>query len=444
MASSINYIINITIYYYDVFNSNFLFPQLKVYAEVQGNITSWERKNAGYVIKKSVFAPDWYSNEYKVYRINFILPFINFLATVGLSLLFSIAVYNYMWKELPSSPKEKNFLVTQTGLWCGVAILLTTNILFLYFEVRALSVWCEGPKNIHCLEEPAAAAKMLLLIFIAIGSIILLVVFSVYSIKKALPQHLLSPGIQPFLIGIPVLGNVAVLFIIVLYVLVKPCKKKYNCLKFGINEMVTHLFLCVQTMLHILNKCWKFITFFLAIINIFVFLTIATFSIAPVLIQLFIHPYSIVLVYSYYLSSHVFLFTVAFIVTFLWKKKGQYAPKLQLCSLLMLPNIALMCLAIMTVPFTALYQIIISGSLSNNETVLVVASLLPSFIITSPLLLLKNRLIAIFTDPEDEEQKVEEDDDAVDEGRESRERGGRGESELDKKREGRMQTLKVV
>ena len=185
-------------------------------------------------------------------------------------------------------------------------------------------------------------------------------------------------------------------------------------------------------------------TFFLAIVNIFVFLAFVTFSIVPVLIQLFIHPFSVVLVYSYYLAVHVLFFTVVFLLTFLWKKTGLYTISLRLSLLLMLPTAVIVCIAIISFPFAALYQIITSGSLSDNQVVAAAASLLPSLIVTSPLLLLKNRLIPILTAPEDEKQEEEdaEDDDVVEEGTESRER--KGSSELDKEGEGGIQTLKVM
>ena len=163
-----------------------------------------------------MFAPDWYSHEKAIYFTTYDLPYINLLATIVVSLLLTIAVYNYIWKELPSSPKERNFLVTQTALWCGVVVMLQVNCLSLYYEVQALSTWCTEKT---CSGESSATAKTWLIIFIATGSIFWLVVFSLYSIKKIIPQELLSPGIQPFLIGIPLLNNVAVLFAILFYII---------------------------------------------------------------------------------------------------------------------------------------------------------------------------------------------------------------------------------
>ena len=391
-----------------------------MYADTQENITSWKSEDLGHVLSGLVFAPDWYLYVGVVYPNSSFLPLINLILTIVLSLILSIAAYYFIWKEIPSSPRERNFLLSQTLLWSGVVVLLQLNWGILYNELIYLEVWC---RESTCA-DPASVSKLILVCYISLLNItVFFVLLGQYFHGKLRPKELLLPGIQPFVIGIPLVSNAAVLIILVFRIFVKPCKSRYNWIRYGaihVYETLHYFITCPRMFIIAMYKIFKFVIIFLPFTTIFTFLAITIFSVIPLILQLFVYPFRIFAAYSFFFAAFFLFYLVVFVVTFVWKRKGIKNASARLCLLLMLPTVILLFLAMINIPFISLYRILTSGSLSNNPVVLGAVSLLPSFLLSSPIVwILKNRIIPKFIEAEEHEEEEEE---GVEEDREERER----------------------
>ena len=133
---------------------------------------------------------------------------------------------------MPASPrkKKKNFLVRQTLLWTAVILILQTDIITLLIEVRTLQVWYRA----GTCSDPAAHAKIYLLVYIFLFNGIFFTVFvvSYFRGKLHLKQHLL-PGVQVFLIGVPLVSILAAFIILVFRLFIKPCRRHCKCFHYG-------------------------------------------------------------------------------------------------------------------------------------------------------------------------------------------------------------------
>ena len=406
--------------------------QLSVYADTQENITSWKSEDLGHVLSGLVFSPDWYLYVGVVYPNSSIFPFINLVLAIVLSLILSIAAYYFIWKEIPSSPRERNFLLSQTLLWSGVVVLLQLNFALIANEISQLVKWC-GEST---CSEPASVSKLYLVGYISLYSVIVFAVFlGHYLYGKLRPKALLTPGIQPFVIGIPLVSNAAVLIILAFRIFVKPCKSRYNWVRYGVIHMyeTLHYFImCPRKFLIVTYQIFKFMIIFLPFVTIFTFLAIVIFSVIPLILQLFVYPFRIFAAYSFFFAAFVLFYLVVFIVTYVWKRKGIKNASARLCLLLMLPTVILLFIFMIIIPFISLYQILTSGSLSNNPIVLGAVSLLPSLLLSSPIVwVLKNRIIPKF---------IEAEENAVEEGEEEEERTRVGEERTGKSQGGDIET----
>ena len=382
--------------------------QLGVYADKQENITEWRNEDLGIILSGLVFVPNWYFYTYVVYPNSSIVPLINIVFAIILSLVLSIAAYYYIWKKIPSSPRERNFILGHTLLWTAVVIILQLTIYLLIFEVIRLSEWCLA----STCSEPAAQSKFYLLIYIGLSNVVVFTVFLYYYLRGRLrPKQHLIPGIQPFVVGFPLVSIVAALTILVFRVFIKPCKRRYNWIRYGaihLYETLHYFITCPRWALIHGYKILRFVLIFLPFTTIFTFLAIFIFSIIPVLLQALVYPFRILAAYSFFFVNIMLFFMVTFIVNFVWKKKGIKNTSNKLCFLLLLPTVVIILILMINVPFILLYQLLTSGTLTDNPFTLGVISIAPTLILSSPLVwLLKNKIIPKFVDEASVEEESE-------------------------------------
>ena len=152
--------------------------------------------------------------------------------------------------------------------------------------------------------------------------------------------------------------------------------------------------------------------------TVFISASIFTFSFVPVLLQTFLFPFRIVAAYSFFFAAFVVYFLAVFVATFLWKEKP---PNMGILVLyLSSTTIALTFILIVLIPFVSLYQLLASGSFSDNPLILFGASVLPSVLLCTPLLWAKGKLLSRFLEIDEEED--DDDDDSNEDEKKKNER----------------------
>ena len=104
------------------------------------------------------------------------------------------------------------------------------------------------------------------------------------------------------------------------------------------------------------------------------------------------------------------LFLVTFLVAFYWQKKGIKNTSVKLFFLLTLPTIMLVFTFMIIIPFVSLYQLLSSGTLTNNPIMLGIIAIAPSLLLSSPLVwIVKNKVFPAFVEPEMDCEEERED-----------------------------------
>ena len=143
--------------------------------------------------------------------------------------------------------------------------------------------------------------------------------------------------------------------------------------------------------------------------TIFVTASIVSFSIVPLLLQTFLYPFRIIAAYSFFIAAFAVYALSAFMATFLWKERPPTTGRLLLY--LSSTTIAILFILMISTPFVSLYQLLVSGSFSDNPLILFGASILPSLLLSSPLVwLFRSKLLPRFLEIEEEEDEEEEND----------------------------------
>ena len=378
---------------------------MSVYADTHQKITSFKDENVAQVVDGSTLLPNWNLYTHIVYGISNTIPYINLILAILMSLLLSIAAYFYIWIKIPSSRKEPNFLLLQTLFWTSIVVMLQINIAFLCFELLQIIMWCEGST---CVESGAISKIMMIGYIVIVNMIVFLVFFVKYLHGEFRHQQFLTPGIQPFLIGIPLLSNAAVIILIIFCICIKPCKQRCNWIKVGALHIYESLHTFVtfpKRMLAILFKVLQFSIMVLPFLTIFTSLTLMFYSLIPLTLQLIVYPFIVLGHCSLFLAHCILFYIAVFLVTFLWKRKRIQNNSVIFFLLLMLPSIALLTMSMIDIPYSIFYILLVSGSVSDNPVVLGAASLLPSLLLSSPLIYaMKKWIIPKFIDLEEQDR----------------------------------------
>ena len=384
-------------------------PQMKVYADSQENISSWGSKEKGYSLNGGGVGPQWWVD------VTLFFPFCSYLATLNavlaiiLSLIVTFGLYYAIWGIAPSAPGEKNFIFSHTFVWCGVVILLQLNVLLFFAEIGSLSRWCHY--QFSCT-DPAGISKIFWLIWMIGYMLVSFVVMLVRYLRgKIRYMELLVPEWRAFVIGIPLLSNIILLIAVVFWLFIKPLMKLRilrNAL-IHIQEMLMCHMSCSRPMVTVFQKGMRFLFVYILRMTIFLSVSIFSYSLVPILLQLFLYPFRVIAVYSFALTAFALFSLTAFASTFQWKKQppstGRHIMYLSATT------VAIVFILMIFVPFVPLYQLLVTGSFSDNPIILAGASILPSLLLSSPLVwLFRNKLVPRYLEVDEDEEEEEEEE----------------------------------
>ena len=328
----------------------------------------------------------------------------NIIISVVLTLMISSGVNHVLWNIAPVNRNEKNFLFSYSVTWTGVGIIGMVNIFLLWFEVDTLNRWCQYKRS---CQEYAAGTKFAWLTWMGIYMVISFFVLLVRFIKgKIQYRDIFIPEWRAFVVSNPFLGMFILIIACFYKLLLSPILRVRQIQKLckHIQETLCYIF-CFPQLKTLLLKILCFWGMYILSMMVFVFTLIVSFSIIPVLLQAFLFPFRIIAGYSFIFAASVVYSFSAFMATFLWKEKPTPTTG-RLLLYLSSSMIALLFITIMFTPFASLYQLIVSGSLSGNPILLVGISVLPSLLLSSPLVwLFKSKLLPRFLDIDDEDEE---------------------------------------
>ena len=404
-----------TVYNNSTVNTSSL--QLKVYADSQENVSPWSSEEKGYTLLGSVFIDQWWLFIQIQYPSSNRLPNANVILSILLTLMISFGCYYAIWRVAPANSDEKNFLFAHTFIWCSVAILLLVNLFLFWIEVVTILSWCEYESS---CKESAGVSKIVWLVWMAVYMIIAFIVLLVCFLRgKIRHREILVPEWRAFIVATPLMSSI-VLIIAVFYKLIRPLLKIHKVHNMWIHLMETLrcMVCCPQPSKNTLYGIIRFTSIYILYMTVFISASIFTFSLVPVLVQTFLFPFRIVAAYSFLFAAFVVYFLAAFVATFLWKEKP---PNIGILVLyLSSTTIALTFILIILIPFVSLYPLLVSGSFSDNSLILFGASVLPTLLLSTPLLWAKGKLLPRFLEIDEEED--DNDDDSNEDEKKKKER----------------------
>ena len=394
--------------------------QLKVYAKTQANLSSWDDEEKGYTLFGNVFIDGWWLFVDKAYPSSNDLPYVNFFLSVILTLTICYGVHYAIWDIAPATSDQKNFRFCHIVTWCGVVLLLQLNIAFLCFEIKSIWSWCDY--KMSC-QERAAKSKIGLLLWMTLYIILSFIALVVYFNKRDKQRRdIFKPEWRAFVFSNPYVSLVALILFCLfkLMVRLKKIKGLWVHLQNKFYGMVCHngMFKTV------LERMIQFIAAYVLYVTLFVSASIFSFSVLPILLQTFLYPFRVFAAYSFFFSVLAVYAVASFVAIFLWREKPPTTQKLLFC--LSIPVMAGLIINFASVPFISLYEILVTGSLSDNPLILFAASVLPSLLLSSPLVwLLRSKFMGRFIETEEQE---DDESDMV----------GNGQSDIDRNGENRV------
>ena len=384
-------------------------PQMKVYADSQENVSSWGSEEKGYSLNGGGVGPQWWVD------VTLFFPFCSYLATLNavlaiiLSLIVTFGLYYAIWGIAPSATGEKNFIFSHTFVWCGVVILLQLNVLLFFAEIGNLSGWCLY--QFSCI-DPAGTSKIFWLIWMIGYMLVSFVVMLVWYLRgKIRYMELLVPEWRAFVIGIPLLSNIILLVAVVFWLFIKPLMKLrvLHSALIRIQEMLMCHMSCPRPVVNVFQKGMRFLFVYILCMTIFLSVSIFSYSLIPILLQLFLYPFRIIAVYSFALTGFALFTLTTFATTFQWKKQPPSTGRL--IMYLSATTAAIIFIVMIAIPFIPLYWLLVTGSFSDNPIVLAGASILPSLLLSSPLIwFIRNKLLPRFLEVDEDEQEEEDEE----------------------------------
>ena len=334
----------------------------------------------------------------------------NLILSVVLTLMISFGVYYALWNVAPVSSKEKNFLFSYSVVWSGVAILTQVNFFLLLFEMVNLCIWCLY--NYSCAES-AGENKLVWIVWMWVYMIVAFVVILVRFLKgKTRHREIFIPEWRAFVVSIPFFSTFILLLVFFYKFFLSPLLKVRK-----IRDVWIHLLETLRGLIRypgVLKKViWnsiRFLAIYSLYMTVFLSASILSFSMVPILLQTFLYPFRIIAAYSFLFVAFALYCLATFMAVFLWKEKPPTTGRLLLY--LSSTTITLVFILIISVPFVSLYQLLVSGSFSDNPLILFGASVLPSLLLSSPLVwLFKSKLLPRFLEGDEDEEDEEDEDD---------------------------------
>ena len=380
-----------------------------MYADSQENISSWGAEERGYSLSGYVFIDQWWEHIQEIYLSSGSLPEINFYLSIILTLMICFGVYYALWNVAPAKSEEKNFLFSYSVIWTGVAILAQLNLFLFFIEIESIDLWCQYEGSCR---EPAAAYKVAWISWICGYMLVAFVVILVRFLQgKTRHREIFIPEWRAFVVSIPFFSTFILAIAFFYKFVVSPLLKVRNIRNLWIYllETLRWLVRCPRVLKTVLWKIVHFSSIYVLYMTVFVSASFVSFSAVPVLLQTFLYPFRIIAAYSFFFAAFAVYALAAFMATFLWKEKPPTTGRLILY--ISSTTIALTFIFIISLPFVSLYQLLVSGSFSDNPFILFGASVLPSLLLSSPLVwLFKSKLLPRFLEVEEEDESDDESD----------------------------------
>lgn len=346
--------------------------------------------------------------------------------------MICFGVYYALWTVAPANSEQKNFLFSYSVVWSGVAILLIFNIVLLISELESIDLWCQVRS---CTSETASASKIVWLIWMACFMIVAFIVLLIRFLQGKMNQRdLFVPEWRAFIIATPLLSTFVFVLAVCYKLFVQPLLRFRQVRNMWVHLMET-LRWAIRIPRPVKSVIWKIVHFtaiYILYMTVFVSASILTFSIVPILLQTFLFPFRIIAAYSYFFIAFCLYYLAAFMAVFLWKEKPPKTGRLILY--LSSTTVTITFIAVVSVPFISLYQLLVSGGFSDNPIVLFAISVLPSLLLSSPLVwLFKSKLLPRFLEVEedDEEQGGEDEEDKKVKAKPRETMGSSGDSKIE-------------
>ena len=380
-----------------------------MYADSQDNVSSWGAEERGYALSGYVFIEQWWDHIGEVYPSSDSLPIVNLILSIILTLMICYGVYYALWNVAPANSEEKNFLFSYSVTWTGVAILAQLNIFLLFTEIEFIDLWCKFEGSCR---ESAALNKILWIIWMFAFMIVAFFVILVrFLTGKTRHREIFVPEWRAFVVSIPLFSTFILAIAFFYKFVVSPLLKvrKIRNLWIHLLETLRWLVRCPRVLKTVLWKIVHFSSIYVLYMTVFVSASFVSFSAVPVLLQTFLYPFRIIAAYSYFFAAFAAYAVAAFMGTFLWKEKPPTTGRLILY--ISSTTIALTFIFIISLPFVSLYQLLVSGGFSDNPFILFGVSVLPSLLLSSPLVwLFKSKLLPRFLEVDEEDESDDESD----------------------------------
>ena len=326
-----------------------MYTQLKVYAEVQTNLTTWRTDDAGYVINGNMFSTkstDWDNS-------NILHRFLLLSTSSGIlfAIIFSIVLTHVIFTKAPNH-NSQNFIVWHSVLWVSVGVLAQFNVAFLIVEFVQIGIW---------RSSPARSSQATLLKIINFSAVLILSCASSFRFYVWIQGRRLNESIKHLLL----IESWKVLVFFPLNMMVCSCSDK---------KAVKTV---VSTFFHLLFFPTLLTSISLVFLNLF-----------PVLVLFVLYPIEVAAVYSFLTAALILYILVAF-----YREYKRMLLKDSFPYLSMFPLYLVSIYFFIAFCFLVVFVAILSGY-PDNLVLRVILSQLPTLIMLSIIYLVLKRIVS--------------------------------------------------
>ena len=336
--------------------------QLKRYAEIQENITTWKTDEAGYVLNGSALSDRWWESEGfdgTAFMGTFLIVSNVLAVIITLVVLYILHSYH----EKIKSRNNYKLLMYNSVHWITVAVIAQFNIMFLSADFAQVVVWCQS----DCVG--VAALKLIWFVY--------LLVLVLVSLTCSLLFYKDSSGIEVWNILVCAPCAIFSFFFSCVLCVCNPFQKPNSS---RASKCVIYLFRAIYFP------------------TIYVFISLVSGYLLPVVFQLLVYPFKVIPAYSFLIAALVLYILIATYGDYkrkLWSEAGP-SHTFTICEpsfyLIMAP-LNVMFIAIMMSLFIVAYKALMAGGLSDNPVLHSFFSLLPSIILSALIWLFKRKVL---------------------------------------------------
>lgn len=332
--------------------------QLKAYAEVQANLTTWKTDSAGYVINGthlSLRSEDWVSDPAStIYTFLYLSTFASFLLAAIFSTLITYKVSHF---------EGNDFEMWHSLFWVSIGVLAQFNVVLLWTDLVQISTWCASPTGCSVI----GVYKFFWFMYVLICS-----GFCFYLFCKCFHGEEQGESITRFL--------------------QVEWRKLFVFFPFNI---LTPLFV-LYLLFNQVPKCFmKFTTsFFHAIFmpTLLTTLSLVLFYLLPVLLLLVVHPIKVAAVYTFLTAALVLYILIAFYGEYMIVSLKDGINRWFLVFYLFVPQLNMTFILVIFIFYVAVYAVILSGGYDNTLSNLILSQI-PSLILSLAIWFFKKRFL---------------------------------------------------